>query len=158
LAVAAAVLALTGCHLSESPWCLELDSPCPGTSQGNFVTYHVVGFPADRVGSTQTQIGGFPLTFHVGETVTLYYVRVHGMLPVGSIPTDTLRDVTWSVSPDSAVRITTADDGSGVLTAIHEGSASWVLVNGEPQDKLACTQSGISGSCAPIATIVVTAP
>ena len=133
IAASLVLLVGAGCHHSE--FCLEIDGPC-ATSGEKPLEYYVAGFPMDRVDTT-TEAGssGRPLTLHVGEHVSLYLVHLTG----DARGIDTVRTVNWTITNDSAARVDNGSSGTGILTAVHVGTAGTILANGSAYEPRACT-------------------
>jgi hypothetical protein len=124
----AACVAVGGCNITEPHWCLEMEygdcSGGPGTPPD---TVRVVGFPAERVDSTDQGL------LHVGETVTLKLVL---FLQNGL---DTSYTATWAIPGKTAsVRVTQGANGAGHLEAIAPGSVNQIVVNGRALPVWSC--------------------
>ena len=133
IAASVALLVSAGCHHND--FCLEIDGPCYNSGQTP-LEYYVAGFPMDRVDTTaEAGSSGQPLTLHVGEHVSLYLVHLTG----DARGIDTVRSVNWTITNDSVVRVDNGSSGTGILAAVHVGTAGTILANGSAHEPRACT-------------------
>ena len=70
-----------------------------------------------------------------GDRITLYLVHLTGQLP----GKDTVRSVAWTISNDSAARIMNGAAGTGILTAVHVGTAGTLMANGTTYQLRTCS-------------------
>ena len=140
-APALALLALTGCKITEPHWCLQMEyGDCSGGQGEPIETMRVVGFPPDRVDSMQQ---GF---LRVGETATLKLV----LFSQSSI--DTSHTATWALDGSvTAARIARDATGAGQLEGVAPGTVEGIVVNGQALPIWSC---GVN-TCAKLSHIVV---
>ena len=134
------LVALSGCKITGTPECLDLESGCgPHLGQGPD-GMRVVGFPVMSVDSLSQG------TLHVGETVMLRLVT----FSAGGV--DTSRTAAWSLPGTiTSARITQGANGVGQLEAIAPGTIDLVTVDGLPSPIWWCDAS----LCARLTRVVI---
>lgn len=130
-----AMLAAGGCHVSGPDFCFQIDAPCSYGGEEP-IRYYITGFPVDWVDTSDVATSSTQrLTMRPGDRITLYLVHLTGQLP----GQDTVRSVAWTISNDSAARIANGVAGTGILTAVHIGTAGRVMGNGTPYELRTCS-------------------
>jgi hypothetical protein len=114
--------------------CLEIDGPCYGPARPASFIVGVEPAVVDK--TTAAPSGGYRAFLHVGDTVTLHFVRD----AQGEITTarDTIRAVEWGLSDSVAATIVPAAGGSALLIASHIGRVGLVFANGITNGPYSC--------------------
>ena len=134
-AVSLAVLVAGGCHVTGPDFCFQIDAPCSYSGEEP-LRYYVTGFPVDWVDTSDVATSSTQrLTMRPGDRITLYLVHLTGQLP----GKDTVRSVAWTISNDSAARIMNGAAGTGILTAVHVGTAGTLMANGTTYQLRTCS-------------------
>lgn len=137
----AACVAVGGCNITGPHSCFEMEyGDCDGVQGTPPDTARVVGFPAERVDSTNQGL------LHVGETVTLKLVLL------SQSRSDTSYTATWAIlGKTNSVRVTQGASGAGHLEAIAPGSVDQISVNGRALPMWSCADY----TCRRLSRIVV---